>query len=113
MTTIYHNPRCSKSREGLQLLEVQDKPFTVVKYLDGTLTKDELVKIINILGVKPINLIRQKEPVWTDNYKDKKLSDNDIIEAMLKNPQLIERPIVIKGDKGVVARPAERIREIL
>jgi arsenate reductase len=113
MITIYHNPRCSKSRECLQLLELQEKPFTVVKYLDNTLTQKELVNIITILGIKPIELVRQKEAVWIENYRGKNLPDNDIIDAMLKHPQLIERPIVINNNKGVIARPAGRINEIL
>ncbi len=113
MITIYHNPRCSKSREGLQLLELQEKPFTVVKYLDNNLTKEELVNIITILGIRPMELVRQKETVWIENYKGKNLTDKDVIDAMLEHPQLIERPIVINNNKGVIARPAERINEIL
>lgn len=113
MITIYHNPRCSKSREGLQLLEQQGKPFTIVKYLDGSLTKPELQEIIKKLGIKPLGLIRQKEAIWIEKYKGKYLSDDEIIDAMLLHPNLIERPIVINGSKAVIARPAEAIQEIL
>jgi len=113
MITIYHNPRCSKSREGLQLLELEGKPFTTVKYLNEPLTKEALTEIIKKLNVKPIELVRQKESLWIKNYKGKELSDGKVIDAMVQNPSLIERPIVVNGDKAVIARPAERIREIL
>lgn len=113
MLTIYHNPRCSKSREGLQLLELQDKPFTVVKYLNEPLTKQELTELIKKLGISPIELIRKNEATWKEQYKDQELTDDTIIEAMLQHPNLIERPIVVNGDKAVIARPAENIKSIL
>ncbi|MHA3787166.1 arsenate reductase (glutaredoxin) [Flavobacterium hauense] len=113
MITIYHNPRCSKSRECMQLLELQDKPFTTVKYLNEPLSKEELTEIINKLNIKPIDLIRQKEAIWIENYKGKDLSDGKVIDIMAEHPNLIERPIVINGEKAVIARPAERVNEIL
>lgn len=113
MITIYHNPRCSKSREGLQLLELLDKPFTTVKYLNEPLTKDELTDLVNKLGIKPIDLVRKKEDIWIENYKGKDLSDGKVIDIMVQYPNLIERPIVVNGDKAVIARPAERIKEII
>jgi len=113
MITIYHNPRCSKSREGLQFLELEEKPFTTVKYLSEPLSKEELTEIIKKLGIKPIELVRQKEAVWTENYKGTALTDGKVIDAMVQHPNLIERPIVVNGDKAVIARPADRIKEIL
>lgn len=113
MITIYHNPRCSKSREGLQLLELEDIPFTTVKYLSEPLSKEEITEIINKLGIKPIDLVRQKEDIWIKNYKGKNMSDGKVIDALVQHPNLIERPIVVNGDKAVIARPAERIKEIL
>lgn len=113
MITIYHNPRCSKSREGLQLLELEGKPFTTVKYLNEPLTKEELTGIINKLNIKPIDLVRKKEDIWIQNYKGKELTDGKVIDIMLEYPNLIERPIVVNGNKAVIARPAERIKEIL
>lgn len=113
MITIYHNPRCSKSREGLQLLELEGKPFTTVKYLNEPLTKEELTAIITKLGIAPIGLVRQKEAVWTQNYKGRQLTDSQVIDALLQHPALIERPIVVNGNKAVIARPAEKIKEIL
>lgn len=113
MITIYHNPRCSKSREGLQMLETEGKSFTVVKYLDTPLTEREITDILKKLGSKPIELVRQKEAVWIENYKGKTLTDKEVINALVIHPSLIERPIVINGDKAVVARPAEKIKTIL
>jgi arsenate reductase len=113
MITIYHNPRCSKSRECLQLLELQEKSFATVKYLNEPLTKKEISSLLKKLGIAPIALVRQKETVWIENYKGKELSDDAIITAMADNPLLIERPIVVNGNKAVIARPAERIKEIL
>lgn len=113
MITIYHNPRCSKSRECLQLLELENIPFAAVKYLNEPLSKEELTSIIKKLGIKPIDLVRQKETVWIQEFQNRKLTDNQIIEALVKHPVLIERPIVINGDKGVIARPADKVKEIL
>ena len=113
MTTIYHNPRCSKSRQSLALLEASGKEFDIIKYLDDNLTKEELETIISKLGIKPINLVRKNEAIWKSEYKGKTLSDNQIIEAMVKNPKLIERPIVVNDNKAVVGRPPESILEII
>lgn len=113
MITIYHNPRCSKSREGLQLLELEGKPFTVVKYLDSPLSEKEITDILKRLNVKPIELVRQKEAIWVENYKGKNLTDKEVVKAMANHPNLIERPIVINGNKAVIARPADKIKNIL
>ncbi|OIQ20135.1 MAG: arsenate reductase (glutaredoxin) [Flavobacterium sp. MedPE-SWcel] len=114
MLTIYHNPRCSKSREGLQLLESKNTPFTVVKYLNENLTKQEVTTLINKLAIKPIELVRVKEAIWKENYKGlESIDDNTIIDALVKYPKLIERPIVVNGDKAVIARPASNIESIL
>lgn len=113
MITIYHNPKCSKSREGLQMLELLNQPFTIVKYLNEPLSKEELTEIIRKLGIAPIDLVRQKETVWKEKYKNKQLTDEQIIDAMLMHPALIERPIVVHNDKAVIARPADKIKEIL
>ncbi|HRB72265.1 MAG: arsenate reductase (glutaredoxin) [Flavobacterium sp.] len=113
MITIYHNPRCSKSREGLCLLEEKGISFETVKYLDQPLSREELQSIIQKLGIKPIELVRQKESLWTENYKGQTLSDDAIITILSENPKLIERPIVINGDKAVIGRPTEKILEII
>ncbi len=113
MITIYHNNRCTKSRQGLALLEESGKDFEVVKYLENTPTESELKNIIDLLGILPIELVRKNESIWKESYKGKDLSDAEIISAMVKNPKLIERPIVINGDKAVIGRPTEKISDIL
>lgn len=113
MITIYHNPKCSKSREGICFLENLNLEFETVKYIDESLTKEELQSILQKLNYKPIELVRTKEKIWIENYKNKQLSDNEIINAMIENPRLIERPILINGNKAVVARPTEKINTIL
>ncbi|MDP2540855.1 arsenate reductase (glutaredoxin) [Tenacibaculum discolor] len=113
MIKIYHNPRCSKSRQGLEILENSGKEFKTVKYLDTIPSEEELKEIINLLNISPIDLVRKNEKIWKEEYKGKELSDNEIITAMAKNPKLIERPIVINGNKAVVGRPPENIKEII
>ncbi|AUS06647.1 arsenate reductase (glutaredoxin) [Pseudotamlana carrageenivorans] len=113
MIKIYHNNRCSKSRSGLQILENSGKEFEVVKYLENTPSEKELKEIINLLGIEPIALVRKNEVIWKSDFKNKDLSNDDIIKAMVENPKLIERPIVINGDKAVIGRPPEAISEII
>ncbi|EDP70546.1 arsenate reductase [Flavobacteriales bacterium ALC-1] len=113
MIKIYHNNRCSKSRCGLEILENSGKEFEVVKYLEDVPSKSELKQLIMLLNIKPINLVRKNEAIWKSEYKGKTLSDQQIIEAMVANPKLIERPIVINGKKAVVGRPPETILNII
>jgi arsenate reductase len=113
MITIYHNPRCTKSREGLCEVELFKKPFQIRNYMIDLFTSDELKGIIKKLGISPIELVRTKESVWIENYKNKELSAAEIIEAMLKHPKLIERPIIVYGEKAIIARPKERIKELI
>ena len=105
MITIYHNPRCSKSREGFQILEDSGKDFEVIKYLDEPISEIKLKEIIGLLGIKPIELVRKNEAIWKSDYKGKNLTDDNIISAMIKNPKLIERPIVVNGKEAVIGRP--------
>lgn len=113
MIKIYHNPRCSKSREGLALLEEQSCQLQTVKYLENPISETELREIIHLLGIKPIELVRTNESVWKELFKDKQLDDNQVINAMLAHPNLIERPIVINGNKAVIGRPANKILDII
>ncbi len=110
---IYHNPRCSKSRQGLAILEENGAQFEIIKYLDNPPTFQEMTEIIGLLGIKPIELVRKNEAIWKENYKGKELSYDEIITAMIENPKLIERPIVIHKRKAVIGRPPENIKTIL
>lgn len=110
---IFHNPRCRKSREGLQILEDTKKDFEVVLYLKNPPTEKELKSIVSKLDMSPIELVRKGEADWKENFKGKDLSDDEIIKAMVSYPKLIERPIVINGNKAVVGRPPENIKELL
>lgn len=110
---IYHNPRCSKSRQGLQILENSTIPFEIINYLKTPVSESELTKIIQLLGIAPINLVRKNEAIWKENFKGKELTDAEIILAMVANPKLIERPIVVNNGKAVIGRPPEIIKTIL
>ena len=112
MIQIYHNSRCGKSRECLAFLEDSDKEYEIIKYLEDIPTFEELKIIIKKLDIKPIELVRQKEKIWIENFKGKKMTDDEIIQTMISNPILIERPIVINGDKAIIARPLEKVAAI-
>ena len=107
---IYHNPRCRKSREGLQLLESSHQNFEIIDYLNNPPTEKELTDILKMLELDPIQLVRKNETVWKENYKNRELTDAEIVKAMCDNPKLIERPIVISGNKAVLGRPPENIK---
>jgi arsenate reductase len=113
MIKIYHNSRCKKSREGLAILENSGKEFEVVNYLDNIPNEKELATVINLLDISPIQLVRKNEKIWKEEFKGKNLSDSDIIKAMIQNPKLIERPLVINNNKAVIGRPTETILEII
>ena len=113
MIKIYHNPRCSKSRQGVEILENSKKEFEIVKYLEEIPSEKELTEIIKMLNISPIQLVRKTEKIWKENYKGKELSDKEIIKAMIEYPKLIERPIVINNNKAVIGRPPENIKSII
>mgnify|MGYP000626502286 CR=1 FL=1 len=113
MIKIYHNNRCSKSRCGLGILEESGQQFETVKYLETSPTFEELKHIITLLKIQPIDLVRKNETIWKENYKGQELSDSEIINAMIEHPKLIERPIVINGNKAVIGRPPEIIKSII
>ncbi|HBY67890.1 MAG TPA: arsenate reductase (glutaredoxin) [Flavobacteriaceae bacterium] len=113
MTTIYHNPRCSKSRQTLQILEEKNEDISIIKYLEEPPTKKELKQILELLNIKPIALVRKNEQIWKDNFKGKDLSQDEVIDAMIANPKLIERPIVVKNNKATIGRPPENVLNIL
>jgi len=111
---IYHNPRCSKSRETLKLLQDKGIQPEIIEYLKHPPTTDELQDILNKLGIKPRELMRTKEAEYKENgLNDTALSDIELIEAMIRIPKLIERPIVLANDKAAVGRPPENVLGIL
>lgn len=112
--TIYHNPRCSKSRATLELLNEKGVDTTVVKYLETPPDRETLEKILDMLGLEPRDLMRKGEKEYKENkLADESLSRDELIDAMLKFPRLIERPIVIKDGKAAIGRPIENVIEIL
>src|SRR5690554_1483677 len=113
MIKIYHNPRCSKSCEGLCLLNDLNQEAEVINYIENPLTFDELKKLIALLNISPIELVRTKEVIWKEQFKNQNPTDEQIIQAMVDFPKLIERPIVVNGNKAVIARPAEKIKDII
>ncbi|PKA84011.1 arsenate reductase [Ulvibacter sp. MAR_2010_11] len=113
MITIYHNPRCSKSRECHVFLTSNRKDVRIINYMETPFSRDQLKELIKMLGIKPKQLVRTSEPLWKAKFKGLNLSDARIITTMLKNPVLIQRPIVVNGSKAVIARPLERIDSIL
>jgi len=113
MIQILHNSRCGKSRECLALVQNSGVEFQIVKYLENKLTIEELTQLLTKLGISPIELVRIKEPIWISKYKNQHLSDSEIIEAMAENPILIERPVLINGEKAVIARPVEKAAAFL
>lgn len=112
--TIYHNPRCTKSRQTLQLLNDQGFEPEVVKYLDTPPDADTLKRILKQLGLAPRELMRRKEPLYKELALDNSsLTDDELIQAMIDNPKLIERPIVVAGSKAALGRPPENVMDIL
>ncbi|MBU0631913.1 arsenate reductase (glutaredoxin) [bacterium] len=111
--TIWHNPKCSKSREALEILNEKGVDAEVVKYLETTPTKEEIKEVLAKLNISARELMRTKEDVYKElGLKD--VSDEEkLIEAMVQNPKLIERPVVITDNKAVIGRPPEKILEIL
>ncbi|HAV54632.1 MAG TPA: arsenate reductase, partial [Aequorivita sp.] len=97
----------------LQLLEEEGETIEIVKYLENPPTHQELKQVIELLGIDPIELVRKQEAEWRENYKGKNLTNEEVIDAMIQHPKLIERPIAIKGTHAVVGRPPEKVLDIL
>lgn len=114
MTTIYHNPRCSKSRAAVALLEARGIDFEVVKYLEHPPSEKELRRIVKLLGIKPQQLVRKGEKVYKQlGLGDQTLSDKEWITTLVAHPTLIERPIVVHADGAAIGRPTENIADLL
>lgn len=110
--TVYHNNRCSKSRGALAYLDDKQESYEVIEYLKEPLNAKQIKELLSQLEIPAAELIRKGEPDFKENFKGKELSDKDWIEAMVKYPKLIERPIIVKNGKAVIGRPAERIEEL-
>ena len=110
---ILHNPRCRKSREGLKILEDSGQDFTIVEYLKEPLTEEQLSEVLSKLGMSAMDLVRKNEKEWKENFKGREMSEEEVVAAMVAHPKLIERPIVISGDRAVVGRPPENISKLL
>ena len=113
MITVYHNHKCSKSRCALEFLKDSKKEYEVIDYLRKGITKEELKAILVKLQIKAIDLVRTNEAIWKEQFKDKTLTEDEIIATMVQYPQLIQRPIVMVGDKALIGRPIEKINEII
>tara|TARA_B100000768_G_scaffold34345_1_gene32968 strand:+ start:324 stop:665 length:342 start_codon:yes stop_codon:yes gene_type:complete len=110
----YHNPKCSKSREGLKIVEEGAHNYKIKLYLSEKITFTELVQIIDKLKIKPIDLVRKKEKIIKEKDLDlNSMSDKEIIETLVENPILIERPILVTETKAIVGRPPNLINTIL
>ncbi len=112
MIKIYHNPRCRKSREALNFLKSSGHNIDIVLYLTEKLTQAELREIIQKLKITSENLIRKEETLWKTQFKGKNLVDSELINLMIQEPRLMQRPIVVLGDKAVIARTAEAINQL-
>jgi arsenate reductase (glutaredoxin) len=111
--TIWHNPRCSKSRQALALLDENGCEKEIIKYLEQTPNKSEIKKVLAMLGISPRELMRTKEDIYKELDLKNENNEEKLIEAMVENPKLIERPIIIKGNKAIIARPPEKALELL
>ena len=113
MIKIYHNPRCRKSRETLAVINDSGNNVQVIEYLKETPSANDLSVILSKLNLKPEQLLRKGEKLFKEEYKGKKLTDQAWIRAMVENPVLIERPIVVKGNKAIIGRPPENVKTLL
>lgn len=113
MITIYHNTRCRKSREGLEVLEASGKDFKVRDYLKDPLDHKEVEALLYKLQLTPFQVIRRNEAIWKDTYKGKDLSDGELIDILVQHPKLLERPIVETEHTAVIGRPTSTISQIL
>jgi arsenate reductase len=111
--TIYHNPACTRSRETLALIRERGHEPQIVEYLKTPPSEAELTAIVRKLGIKPLALVRTGEQVFKDKYKSKTLSDKEWIKAMVANPILIQRPIVVRGEAAAIGRPPEDVERLL
>jgi arsenate reductase len=110
---IYHNSRCTKSRNALQILQEKGVPFRIHNYMQEPLSAAEIKRLLRLLDMPAESLIRKNEPIYKEKFRQRSMKEDEWIEAMVLHPQLIERPIVVYGQKAVVARPPEKIGDII
>lgn len=113
MTTIWHNPKCSKSREALKLLEEKGGKFEVFKYLDTPPSRDEIVRLLKKLGISARELMRTKEDLYKELEVGKITDEAKLIDVLVDHPKLIERPILIEENRALIGRPVEKVIEFL
>jgi len=112
MIVVYHNPGSGKTRERLEILETEKADSKAIKYAEEKLSAEKLQKIINILGIKPIEIIKKHQSLWKDNFEALKISDQDLIKLIIEYPKLIEEPIIINGKKATIGKPPKRIIDL-
>ena len=110
---IYHNPRCSKSRQTLKIIEDSGQEVEIVEYLKTPPTEEELQEVLQDLNLPIEYLIRKGEEVYKTEFKDKDLSDEEWIKALVENPKMLERPIVVKDGQAILGRPPENVQKLL
>ena len=113
MIKIYHNTRCSKSRDVCTILEKKKVKTEIVEYLKTPPTQKEIKELLKMLGMKAEEIVRKGEPLYKEKFVSKKLTETQWIKALSENPILIERPIIVKGNKAIIGRPPERVLELL
>lgn len=111
--TIYHNGVCSKSKGALEILQETGIPHSVRWYVAEPLTLSELTELLQKLCVPPSQLVRTSEPLYKELFEGKTISENDWVDILLEYPELIQRPVIVKGDKAFIARPPERVYELI
>lgn len=110
---IYHNPRCGKSRQTLKIIEEHQIQPEIIRYLENPPSEEELREILKMLGIKAEALVRKNEKIYKEKFKGREWSEEEWIKILSAHPILIERPIVIKGDKAVLGRPPENVLDLI
>lgn len=113
MLKVYHNTRCTKSREACTILQDKKVKFETIEYLKTPPTQKELKELLKMLGMKAEDVVRKGEPLFKEKFENKKLTEAQWIKALAENPILIERPIIVKGNKAIIGRPPEKVLDII
>jgi len=113
MMKIYHNPRCKKSREGLQFIRDKGIEVQVIDYIKNPISENELQEVVMKLGKKPVEIVRTQEEYYRKNLKGRNFTDEEWVRILIENPKLIQRPIVVEKHKAVIAQPPENINQLL